>query len=665
MNKTVLTLFVAILCSLGFAAKASQDTTVVTSHQDVVIKTDPSIGHTVYPQWASFPNTNVSYRRVMMMLEFECAPGLMCGEWDYINNVFVGHVGGKNGDSLGYEIARFITPYGKGRYASSNWSHTWYYDVTDFAPLLHDSVQVIYQHTGYETNTDRGWKINVKFICVEGTPVREPIAVHPLWMGSFAMGKASDPVESHLVAVPKTLNAQANSVRIRMMNTGHGADSAENCMEFCPKYREIMWDNNMISHKLIWRDNCGSNSMYPQAGTWIYDRGGWCPGSPVYYDDVDVLNVTGGSQHTVDMNMEPYTAYKWYGNINTTGFLIEYKAIAHTNDATLENVIAPSPETEFLRYNPICNQPIIVIRNSGSANLTSLNIHYGVEGGPMSLFQWDGNLKFMQTDTVTLTTPVNWTANSGKFIIYASEPNNTADQYTADDTARTTFATPRVMPRSFVITLKTDGAASEKYYKIIDMNNGNVVFEKNNLANNTTYNDTINLAYSNCYKFYFGCDGPANWGGPNKHGLNFWAFTQYIGSGSLAFKNIGSAIPISGLNITGSAIPFAASSADFGTFYSFNFTTDNTLAVPQLNKAEFGLEVYPNPTSDLINVVYSSNVADSRIELFDMQGRRLEYQASKEKSGVTTFNLETYPTGIYFIKYLAGEDVVVRKVTKQ
>jgi len=665
MNKTLLTLFVAVLCAFGFAAQASQDTTVVISHQDVVIKTNPAVGHTLYPQWAEFPNTNVAYRRVMMQLKFECAPGLMCGEWDYINNVYIGHLGGKNGDSLGYEIARFITPYGAGRYASSNWSHTWYYDVTDFAPLLHDSVEVIYQHTGYEGNTDRGWKINVKFICVEGTPVREPIAVHKLWTGSFPMGDANNPVESHLIPVQQTLTAQTNSVRIRMMNTGHGADSAENCMEFCPKYREIMWDNNMVSHKLIWRDDCGSNSMYPQAGTWIYDRGGWCPGSPVRYDDVDVLNVTAGTQHTVDMNMEPYTAYKWFGNINTTGFLIEYKPIANTNDATLENVIAPSPESEFLRYNPICNQPIIVIRNSGSADLTALDIHYGVEGGPTSLFHWTGNLKFMQMDTVTLTTPVNWTASSGKFVIYTSSPNNTADQYNADDTFHTTFATPRVMAKSFVISLKTDGAASEKYYRIIDMSNGNIVFEKNNLADNTTYNDTINLAGNACYKFYFGCDGPANWGGPNKHGLYFSFFTSYIGSGSLSFKNISNGMPISGLNFAGSATPFAASSADFGTFYSFNFTTVNTLSVPQVNKVIFGLDVFPNPASDLINVAYSSNEDKSRIELFDIQGRKLDYQSLTEKMGTTVFNLGAYPAGIYFIKYLAGEDVIVRKVIKQ
>ncbi|PZF74172.1 peptide-N-glycosidase F-related protein [Taibaiella soli] len=665
MNKTLLTLFVAILSSFGFAAKASQDTTVVTSHQDVVIKTNPAVGHTLYPQWAEFPNTNVSYRRVMMMLEFECAPGLMCGEWDYINNVYIGHLGGVNGDSLGYEIARFITPYGKGRYASSNWSHTWYYDVTDFAPLLHDSVEVIYQHTGYEGNTDRGWKINVKFICVEGTPVREPIAVHKLWSGSFPMGNINNPVESHLIPVQQTLNSQTNNVRIRMMNTGHGADSAENCMEFCAKYREIMWDNNMVSHKSIWRNDCGSNALYPQAGTWIYDRGGWCPGSPVRYDDVDILNVAGSSQHTVDMNMEPYTAYKSFGNINTTGFLIEYKPIASTNDATLENVIAPSPESEFLRYNPICNQPIIVIRNSGSTDLTSLNIHYGVEGGPTSLFQWTGNLKFMQTDTVTLTTPVNWTASSGNFVIYTSEPNNATDQYNADDTARTTFATPRIMPKSFVVSLRTDGAASEKYYRIIDMNNGNIVFDKNNLTDNTTYNDTINLAANACYKFYFGCDGPSNWGGQNKSGLNFWAYTQYIGSGSLSFKNLGSTLPINGLSLSGSATAFAATSADFGAFYSFNFTTESTLSVSQVNKAEFGLEVYPNPTSDLINVIYSSNEEKSRIELFDMQGRRLDYQTATQKAGVAEFNLAAYPTGIYFIKYLAGEDVIVRKVIKQ
>lgn len=666
MKKVFYPLITFLLCSLGFAAKANQDTTVVVSHQDVTIQTNPNVGYTLYPSWTKFPATGTQYRRVMLQLKFECAPGLKCGEWDYINNIFIGRKGGVNGDSLGYEIARYITPYGFYWSSASNWNHTWYYDVTDFAPLLHDSVQIIYQHTGYEANADRGWKINVKFICIEGTPVREPISVRKLWSGSFRMGDPTQPVEAHLPAIPDTLDALAKNVRIRLINTGHGNDSAGGCMEFCARYRKILWDNNLVNQKTIWRDDCGSNSVYPQAGTWIYDRGGWCPGSSVYYDDQDILGLTGGTIHTIDMDMEPYIAYKNFGNIYTTGYLIQYKGIADSVDATLENVMAPTTETEFGRYNPICNQPIVVIRNSGAKPLTSLAIKYGVEGGNQSTYNWTGNLKFMEMDTVILKAPVDWgTATFGNFIINTAAPNGTVDQYPNDDTFRTQFTLPQSLPNRFVVYFKSNSVASENYYYIKDLTNDVIVFQKNGFSNNTLYKDTITLN-NGCYQFYFGCDGPTpNWGGPNKHGLEFWAFDQYVGTGTLQLRSTTSAAILKNItSATGG--PYGTNGGDFGTFYKLNFTTsDNGLAVQNVNKADFVVETYPNPTTDVLNVDFSTNIASSKIELYDVQGKLLQTQISTEKAGIIQFNMQAYATGIYYVKFLSGENVTVRMVIKR
>jgi hypothetical protein len=52
--------------------------------------------------------------------------------------------------------------------------------------------------------------------------------------------------------------------------------------------------------------------------------------------------------------------------------------------------------------NPICNNPVIVIRNNGGAPLTSVTIEYGVQGKNPAIFDWKGNLALMQSDTIKL-----------------------------------------------------------------------------------------------------------------------------------------------------------------------------------------------------------------------------------------------------------------------
>ena len=77
-----------LFCFLSISA---QDTIKVNTHNKVVIKTNPSVGHTYYSSWGTFPAKDVSYRKVYMYLEFGCAPGLRCGEWDYLNHIYIHH----------------------------------------------------------------------------------------------------------------------------------------------------------------------------------------------------------------------------------------------------------------------------------------------------------------------------------------------------------------------------------------------------------------------------------------------------------------------------------------------------------------------------------------------------------------------------------------------
>jgi hypothetical protein len=664
--KKILILTCALVASMQVYAKL--DTVTVVSHQDVVIKTDPNVGETFYARWAEFPAASESYRKVMIQLKFECAPGMQCGEIDYINNIILGKKGGYNGTPLNYEIARLITPQGFNWNSSSGWNNTWYFDVTDFAMLLHDSVEIIYRHTGYENNTDRGWKINVNFICIKGPAVAEPVQITQLWSGTYTVGDNSDSIEHHLTPINTTLDAQTGFVVFKGIHSGHGSDN-NGCMEYCRKYRNLKWDGSLVNQKYIWRGDCSYNSVYPQSGTWVFNRAGWCPGSTVGYDDNIISGFAAGSTHTIDMDLEPYyNSFSLHGNLNTTAYLVEYKTATNSLDAGIENIIAPSSEQQFSRDNPICRNPIIVIRNNGSTPLTKATIEYGCTGGNMTTYQWTGNLSLFRTDTVVLTTPVEWNSNNGTFVANIKDVNGGADQNADDNKMISKFNAPIVWPGKIVISLLTNKDATENSYKLINNNYNQTVYSRKGFKSETLYNDTISLSPGSCYTFYFSDEDSSSYGNKlNKDGLDFGALVgnpNYEGAGTLKIKNAltGSVLK----DITGNAAgPFGTKGGDFGGKYVMNFMCAFSMATPQVEKVKTDIQVYPNPVSHTFYVDYATASDNATMYLYDLQGKQLQSLLIDNAVGTKAVDVSNLTPGIYTLRFVSGDGTIVRKVVKR
>lgn len=609
--KKIYTLLVLVSVFSIQAFAATGDSTIIVTHDKVVIKTDPSSGSTRYMQWGEFPKSTVSYRKVYLYMEFGCAPGLMCGEWDYINNIYLGRKGGAKGDSLHYELARFITPYGKYWNAASKWKHGWYFDMTDFSYLLHDSLQIIYQHTGYEANNDRGWTVTLKFVCIEGTPSLQPIGLNKFFEVSAPYGSASNPFKNQVPDKTFTVPADANLIRLKTTQTGHGMDQQENCSEFCSKQRTIKLDNNILEKKNVWRDNCGMNSLYPQAGTWLYDRAGWCPGAPVESSDLEV-GVDGGSQHTFSLDMEAYN--------NTTGgsanyyissYAFYYKDNRKQTDAAIDDIIAPSSHLDYLRYNPECGAPIISVLNEGKDTIKTIYFEYGKQGGRIQWIEVHCNIAPFRRGWVNLEAIYDWSGAGNTFYAKILKVNNREDENAENNLMYSQITNTVTWPNKIIISLKTNNAASENYYRITD-SRGRVVLSRNNLNNNTTYRDTVEFFNNICYKFELFDDGPAPSGNPlNKDGLGWWANTA-DGTGSLQIR--------SGLN---NAL-LKNYQVDFGTKITQNFYTTFSMDVPSVSVLEnpVMLKVFPNPSHGVVNIAMDFKEAgEANVVIYDNTGR--------------------------------------------
>ncbi|MBS1538573.1 MAG: hypothetical protein JST20_12585, partial [Bacteroidetes bacterium] len=393
---TFILLIVGVLCSISITKAADGDTIKV---RPIEFGGNQVVGF-------KCPPANIRYQKVLMNFKLRCPPGKPCGEWDYLYYVFIT----KPNSTQRYEIMRYISPYGNGLNLGSGF--TWTMDVTDFSPLLHDSVYI-------NANMHNPWDASVlqedlelTFDFITGTPPRDVISIQPLWDGNPQYGQPKS-IEEFLVPKNGYIPKDAKGAKLRVTQTGHGfGQNPDNCAEFCNKKQYIKIKGERYFERDVWRETCGLNPVYPQGGTWVYSRSNWCPGAEVTPFDYELTpNIIPGDSLPLDMDMEDFTFPAGGAgtppNYVITSYLFTYSAPNIPLDASLEKIISPSKDGFFSRLNPICGSPVIRIRNGGSAPLTSLDIEYGVKGGGRATYTWKGNLQFLEEREISLP-PFDW-----------------------------------------------------------------------------------------------------------------------------------------------------------------------------------------------------------------------------------------------------------------
>ena len=595
-----------------------------------------------------FPTSGNSYYKILMLYTLKCNPAQnpACGEWDYLTYTHLYKKTGAKDSTVAsidttfdvnqnilsidttwnvfwaeerFEIGRYITPYGNGLSLGNGF--TWTFDVSDYRTLLQDSGRLVAGN----------WQelLDLKFLFIEGTPPREPYKVTNLWVGQPAYGTGTS-IETFLS--PKTVTIDANSVntRLKMRTTGHGFGGTENCAEFCPKIHSILVDGTDRYARQLWRNNCGKNPVYPQGGTWVYDRSNWCPGAEVWTYDVELTPyVTPGQQAVLDYNIEDYT---WDGQGSVPYYAIEtqlvnYNAPNFTLDAAVDDIVRPSSTQIYKRLNPICDQPEIIIRNTGTTALTSATITYGITGGAAQTYNWSGNLAFLDTIHVTLP-QIDWSAigtNNYNFYATISNPNGGTDQYSYNNTAKSTFTPTLTLAESnFVIRLTTNNSGWQNSWELKNAS-GDVIASRNNCVNNTTYNDTVNLV-AGCYTFL-----TYDLGGD---GLSFWA-NPGDGNGAVRFYRL-----------SGSVLRSFA--GDFGSVVRFAFTAGTTLATDEQEAQP--LEVFPNPSHGTLFIeIPDVFKGDAQIVVTSLTGQKVFEKTYPTHSNLLELNLDYLPSGMYMV----------------
>ncbi|RTQ47232.1 T9SS type A sorting domain-containing protein [Hymenobacter gummosus] len=581
---------------------------------------------------ATFPAAG-RYRKILLhyvLGRYACPPGSQyCGSWDYTTRVVL--LPPAN-DTV--ELARIITPYATD-WLAQNRRHDYVVDVTDYASLLRGTNTLRFFYDGYSW----GFNITMYLEFIEGTPPRDALGVKNVYSsgpagGGFPYGRLADPIDNYLPAKTVTAVPGAAGASLKSFITGHGADT-RNCAEFCRKFYTLFVNGTSQGNTDLWRADCGLNQIYPQTGTWVYNRSNWCPGNavaPIYHDLTSALS--GGSAQ-VNIDMAPHAISnqsmanaKWIWQTQ----LVSYSAPNFTTDAALEQIVAPTTDANFVRDNPICDAPRVVLRNTGSAPLTTATIRYRVGTNAWRSYQWTGSLAFLAQTEVTLPpVPADFTGQS-VFRVYVTAPNGQADQNHYNDSLRTRFNAVSMLPPSFVVSLLTNNSVTagvgQTSWTLTDQA-GQTLSSRTNTTPATTYTDTLRLA-PGCYTLTVddaGCDG-----------LSWWANTaggtgimRLLGPNNTVLRTI---------------------NGDFGCQYKLRFSVTQALARTPA-QALAALDVYPNPAQDGrftldLNLPVRQDV---QLQVLSATGQRV-YQATlpQVQAVKRPLDLHQLPAGVYLLE---------------
>ena len=358
-------------------------------------------------------------------------------------------------------------------------------------------------------------------------------------------------------------------------------------------------------------------------------------------------------------------------------------------------------------------EPIVLIKNKGADNLTSVDIEYSINGGASETYNWTGDLGFNLGEEVTLP-EISFTPQAVNTIeVTVSNPNGLPDQNPDNDNIMEDFeAAPQIESSTVLFELKTDQYPSETTWKVRN-SAGTVMFQGGPYSQaNTIFNVTWDLPDTDCYTFTiydqygdgiccaygigyykikdenntvliqggeFGSEEskPFERSGEAVLTANFLADQTSIVEGeSVEFTDLSSgAISIWLWEFEGGT-PAISSEQNPTVTYALEGTYDVTLTISDgtntasETKVDYiivdhitgigengsnGVNVFPNPTSGLI---YVSGISNAQVKVYNNTGSIVE---EVKQTATGSIDLSDLENGIYFIQILGDDNTVISK----
>ncbi len=385
---------------------------------------------------------------------------------------------------------------------------------------------------------------------------------------------------------------------------------------------------------------------------------------------------------------------------------------ASTNDAGVSAVFSPSGS-----YCASGNSftPSIKIQNFGSANLTSCTINYSIDGGSVQTQNWTGSLVTGQFEMVSLPS-FNMPGGTHTITCYTSNPNNASDGNANNNQSSSTFNVVGAAALPFVESFENaspfpseewasthtktngvnwtiginSGATGTKSAMINNMDNvaGNIStldhFMAYDFSNNASPSMTFKIAYqrkttanNDRLQLYVSTNCGSNWvlkwskAGSALTSVSATSSTPFIPSSTQYTTQTVNLITLAYKPSVTFRWVFNADTSANGAGNNLYLDDINILAANGIssNENSVGIDVYPNPTADNINLNINLNEKHQLgVNLTDVLGRTVESLATKTYEAGEShliLNGKSCRPGVYMVNVDIDGQRITRKVLIQ
>jgi photosystem II stability/assembly factor-like uncharacterized protein len=369
-----------------------------------------------------------------------------------------------------------------------------------------------------------------------------------------------------------------------------------------------------------------------------------------------------------------------------------YGYVQYTNDIGVTSVIMPSGAVCVDQLNPA-----VKVKNFGSNTVTSFDLNYSVDGGAYEVYSWNGTMDPLQILTITLP-ETGMSIGEHSFQVYTSSPNGIADNNQVNDADTSGF---NVLAVGSAIPL-TEGYESgllpatwtynndDELWQITDQAGGfgqSVYSAKANFfevgsgksdAMVTPYLDLTGALTPITLSFDFAHANKSDTKGDTLAvGISTDCGATYTNVFYKGGAELETAPQLSGVEFVPTADQWITEVIDLSAYQQFNRVLirfeaisrkGNSLYLDNINLAGIPsaevsgvtsgrFDVFPNPTSGVVNYRLPSVTDEGRIEVLDVLGQAVLYLNTSRLSAEGTLDLGLLPPGVYQLKLYDGGEL--------
>lgn len=331
----------------------------------------------------------------------------------------------------------------------------------------------------------------------------------------------------------------------------------------------------------------------------------------------------------LDLNNLEVAVYVAEGNEDIiTGQMAELSVVSpNTYDALPADIEVP----EFLCESEVA--PKVTIQNMGNETMTSLDIRYNVNGGPIQTYNWTGSLATAATEEVTLPAVSFTHMQENTVWVSTGSPNGQVDEVYGNNDATATFEPAKNSGVNVDIIIVTDNYGSETTWRVRDPN-GSVIASGGPYTDggSQTFTENLTNLSPGCHTFEiddsFG-DG----------------ICCAYGQGSFSIESNNATVYTGG---------------EFGSSDERIFNVGGTLGVNDLELVS-EVSVYPNPVRDNARVAF--NLAENGVvtlDVINVLGATVVSENLGERATgnhVIDLNADRLESGIYMVNLMVGNQI--------